>query len=139
MSLYDSLAGQRFTTLLFVLFAGMALFLAAIGMYGLVAFLVAQRTREIGVRVALGARRHDIVKLVLGRVTVLVAGGLAGGLAGTVALNRVLASLLSGMTALDPLTIALVAGVFLVVAAAACAPALRRALGVDPSVALREG
>ena len=64
---------------------------------------------------------------------------LAVGLAGTVALNRVLASLLSGMTALDPLTIALVAGVFLIVAAAACAAPLRRALGVDPSVALREG
>ncbi len=135
---YGSLAGERFTALLFVLFAGMALFLAAVGMYGLVAFLVAQRTREIGVRLALGARRQDIVKLVLGRVTLLVAGGLAGGLAGTLALHRVLASLLSGLTALDPVTVSLVAGLFSIVAAAACAPPVLRALRVDPSAALRE-
>jgi len=125
-----TLAAQRFATVLFGVFAGVAVLLCAIGVYGLVAFSVAQRTREIGIRVALGASPRSVVRLVVARVAVVVGAGVVAGLVGALALTRAIAALLLGMS---PLDVALVA-----VAGIACVSPVRRALGVDPMTALRD-
>jgi putative ABC transport system permease protein len=134
----SSLAPSRFRTLLLGTFAAMALVLAAIGLHGVLAFLVSRRTREIGIRMALGARRADIVALVLEEGARLVLPGLALGLVGAVVLGRALSSLLFGVGPLDPATFCLIPAVLALVAGVASYLPARRAARVDPAVALRQ-
>jgi predicted permease len=119
-------------------FAGLALLLSAIGLYSVLAYLVTQRTREIGIRMALGARRTHVVRMVMTQGAGLTLAGLAIGVAGSLALTRVMASLLYGVSAKDPGIFALVAAILLVVALLACYVPARRAMKVEPMVALRE-
>ena len=132
-----SLAERRFNMSLLGLFAGMAMILAAVGIYGLLSYSVSQRTHEIGVRMAVGARRRDVLKLVMGQGARLAAVGLAAGVLGALALTRLMASLLFGVTATDPATFATVALLMMAVALLACFVPARRAMRVDPMVALR--
>ena len=119
-------------------FALLAVALALVGIYGVLSFLVTERTREIGVRMALGARRRDILTQVMSGSMRLVAVGLLAGLLGTLAVVRLLQTVLYGVSPRDPLTIATVAALFAVTAfAASCIPAWR-ASRVDPLVALRQ-
>jgi putative ABC transport system permease protein len=128
---------QRAGSQILGLFGVIGLALAAIGLYGLLAFAVAERTREIGIRMALGGARGDILRLVLGRGLTLTLTGLALGVALAAALSRLLASLLIGVDPWDPVTFAGVAGLLAAVAVLACALPARRAAHVDPIVALR--
>jgi predicted permease len=132
-----SAAPRKFNLTLLAIFATVALVLAAIGIYGVVAYSVTQRTHEIGIRVALGAQRRDIVRLILGEGGRLVALGTIMGLAGAAALTRFMASLIFGIGVHDPLTFFGVAAILICVAAAACYIPARRAMRVDPIVALR--
>jgi putative ABC transport system permease protein len=132
-----SLAQPRFNTLLLSIFAGTALLLTAIGIYGVLAYSVAQRTGEIGIRIALGAGKSSIFRLVVGQAMTLVGISLVLGLAGAFAATRLLNSLLYGIGASDPVTfIAIMLLVSLVAFLAAWLPA-RRATRVDPIIALR--
>ena len=133
----DDLAQPRFTMLLLGSFAAAALLLAAIGLYGVIAFGVTQRTREIGVRVALGAQDADILRLVMHRGMLLTGTGLTIGFAAALALGRVVADLLYGITPTDPATLLIVALVLAAVAMLATYLPARRAAGLDPMVALR--
>ena len=132
-----SVADRRFLMAVLSVFAALALLLAATGIYGLLSFVVAQRTQEIGVRRALGAGRADILALVLGQGMKLVLGGLAIGLAGFLALRGVLRGLLFDVSSVDPVALASVLTLLLVVALAACYVPARRATVVDPAAALR--
>ena len=132
-----SVAERRFTMLLLVAFAAVAATLAAIGIYGVLAYLVGQRTQEIGVRLAIGASPRDVVRLFLREGMVLAVVGLACGLAGALAATRALASLLFGVTATDPITFAFVGIALGAVALAASYMPARRAARVDPMNALR--
>jgi putative ABC transport system permease protein len=118
-------------------FASVAAILAAIGIYGVLAYAVVQRTREIGIRMALGAQRAQVLALVLGKGAILTAAGIALGLAGAAAGTRLLQDLLFGVTPLDPTTFAAVSVLFGLVAMVACYVPARRATAVDPMVALR--
>jgi predicted permease len=132
-----SLGARRFVMILLAVFAGMALALSSIGIYGVVSYLVGQRTHEIGLRIALGAGRSDMLRLVLANGMKMTLAGVAIGIVAAVALKRLIETLFFGVSATDPLTFIGVAGVLLVVAMAACwVPALR-ATRVDPMVALR--
>jgi predicted permease len=128
----------RFSLMLATLFAALALALSAVGIYGVTSFSVAQRTRELGLRVALGARPLGVLGLVMGEAARLAGLGILLGAAGALALNRAIASLLFGVTPTDPLTFAAVAAGLLLIALAAAWPSGRRATEVDPVVALRE-
>ena len=132
-----SVAPQRFNMVLVGLFAGLGLALAAIGIYGVISYTVAQGTNEIGLRIALGAQTRDIMRLVLGQGLTLVVLGAVLGLAGAYGLTRLMKSLLFGVSATDPLTYAGVALLLALVALAACYVPARRATKVDPMVALR--
>jgi putative ABC transport system permease protein len=134
----ESLAGDRFSTVLFSSFAGVALLLAAIGIYGVMSFAVAQRTHEIGLRIALGAGPNQVLRLVLQEGMVLAFLGLLVGLAGTYFVGRVMKTLLYQVNAMDPAAISAVATVLLLAAFFACYIPARRATQVDPMVALRE-
>jgi putative ABC transport system permease protein len=125
------------TTSLFITFAGLALVLAIVGIYGVLSFLVAKRTREIGIRIALGAQRRDVLWLVMKEGAKFSFAGIALGLAGAFVVSRLLSSELFGITALDPLTYVGVAGVMTVITLLACYIPTRRAMRVDPLVALR--
>jgi predicted permease len=128
---------QRMAGSLLAGFGALALLLAAVGLYGVLAFAVSQRTREIGIRMALGGRARDIYALVARQGLAVVGGGVVAGLAAAAAATRVLGSMLLGVSPTDPLTFALVSAVLLAVAVLACAVPARRAARVDPAVALR--
>jgi predicted permease len=134
----ESIAEPRFLALLLSLFAGLALALAAVGTYGVLSFLVTERRREFGIRLALGAERRRILRLVVRRGMVLLVAGLAIGLAGAAMLGRLAETMLFGVTASDPLTLAGVAVVLLAVGLAACLVPASRATRVDPLTALRD-
>lgn len=133
-----TVAERRFNLLLLGLFAGVALVLAVLGIYAVVSYSVRQRTREIGIRMALGADRSDVLKLVVGQASALVALGAALGLAAAAGLSRVVASLLYGVSATDPMTYVAVAGLLSALALAACAVPARVATRLDPVLALKQ-
>jgi putative ABC transport system permease protein len=135
--LADSLSRSRFTMLLLGIFSAVALVLAAVGIYGLIAYSVTQRTQELGIRIALGAQRRDVLRLVLAQGTRLTLLGVALGVFAALVLSRLLATLLFNVSATDPLTFAGVAALLAVVALLACFIPARRATRVDPIVALR--
>ncbi len=133
----DSLAARRFSMILLGIFAALALALSCVGIYGVISYLAGQRTHEIGIRVALGAQRLDVLRLVLGRGVKMVLIGVAVGVAASLALTRLMAKLLFGVNAYDPLTFLAVACLLILVALAASYVPARRAMRVDPIVALR--
>ena len=133
----DSVSAPRSTTSLFALFAALALILGAIGIYGVVSYSVAQRTSEIGLRMALGAQRKDVLGLVLGEGIKLVFGGVGIGVLSAFAITRLLVSLLYGVNSCDPWIFAGVSILLALVAVAACYVPARRAMQVDPISALR--
>jgi len=133
----EAVSGPRSTASLFSLFAGLALLLGAVGIYGVISYSVAQRTREIGIRIALGARRHEVLMMILRQGARLAFAGVAIGLLGALLLTQLMASLLYGVGARDPMTYAAVAILLVSVALAASYLPARRATRVDPVVALR--
>jgi len=136
-SLSEMLAPRRFVVILLGLFAGIALALATIGIYGLLQYSTTRQTRDIGIRMALGAQRGDVLRAVLGQGFRLILIGVVVGVAGAVAVTRVLSSLLYGVTPTDPVTLILVSGVLTSVALVASYLPARRAARIDPMVALR--
>jgi len=134
----QSLGQQRLNAVLLATFAGLALLLGAIGIYGVQSYAVRQRVREIGIRIALGAKRSDVFLLVLRQGLKLALIGICIGLAASLGLTRLMASQLYGLSATDPLTFAAVAIVLAIVALLACYIPARRAMRVDPMVALRD-
>jgi predicted permease len=132
-----SIAAQRFNMLLVGLFAALGMALASVGIYGVMSYSVAQRTNEIGLRIALGAQRRDVLRLVLGQGLALALLGAALGLAGAYGLTRLMKSLLFGVNATDPLTFAAAPLLLVLVALLACWIPARRATKVDPMIALR--
>jgi putative ABC transport system permease protein len=133
----ESVAAPASTTSLFVIFGALALVLGSIGVYGVLSFLVSKRTREIGVRLALGAQPGDISRLVLREGAKVGLTGIVCGVAGAFAISRVLENQLYGVSPVDPVTYAAVALVVAGVTFAACYVPMRRAMRVDPLVALR--
>jgi predicted permease len=133
----QSLAARRFAMILLAVFAGLALLLSSIGIYGVVSYVVGQRTHEIGIRMALGAQRSHVLKIVMGQAALLAAIGVLLGLCAGAGLTQLMSKILYGVSATDPLTFALVAIVLTAVALAACYVPARRAMCVDPMVALR--
>jgi putative ABC transport system permease protein len=133
----SSVAGPRFNTLLLGVFAGVALFLAAIGIYGVMAYAVTQQTHEIGIRLALGAQPRNVLQLVLRRGVRLAGVGAMFGVAAALALTRLMAGLLYDVSATDPVTFSCVVILLLAIALLACYVPARRAMRVDPMVALR--
>jgi ABC-type antimicrobial peptide transport system permease subunit len=135
--LAGALAPRRLSMILLGVFAGLALVLACVGIYGVVSYLVGQRTHEIGVRIALGAQRSDVMRLVLGEGAKMALVGVVAGLAAAFGLTRLMANQLFGVTAHDPLTYAAVAVLLMLVALFACYVPARRAVRLDPVAALR--
>jgi putative ABC transport system permease protein len=134
---YDSVARQRFAMTMLGAFAGFAMILAAIGIYGVMSFLVTQGTSDITIRMALGAQRGSILSLVMQQGMGLALIGIVAGLAGALSLTHLMSSLLFGVSASDPVTFAAMAALLMVVALGACYFPARRAMRVDPMVALR--
>jgi predicted permease len=133
----DSLAARRFSMILLGIFAALALVMSCVGIYGVIAYLVGQRTHEIGIRMALGAERRDVLRMVLGEGVKMALAGVAIGVVAAFGLTRLMAKLLFGVSAHDPLSFVGVAGLLVLVAMAACYIPARRATKVDPMVALR--
>src|SRR5205085_10304036 len=135
--LFESVAQPRFRTVLLGVFAALALLMAVVGLYAVMAVSVAQRTHELGIRIALGAQRSDVIALVLGQGVKLVGIGITLGLMGAWALTRVLTTLLYEVKPTDPLTFLAVPALLVVVAILACWLPARHAAKVDPITALR--
>ena len=133
----ESLAARRFSMILLSVFAALALLLSSIGIYGVLSYVVGQRSREIGIRIALGAQRADVLRLMLGEGMKMALVGVAIGIVAALALTRLMVQMLFGVSATDPLTFVGVAAVLAGVALAACYIPARRAMRVDPIVALR--
>ena len=133
-----SLTSRKTSAMLAVVFGAVALFLAAVGIYGVLAYLVTQRRREIGIRVALGSTRGGIARLVLREGAMLCGAGLLAGIGGAVALRTAIESQIYGVRALDPVVLSAVVLLLGTVAAAACAAPARRAMRVNPVVVLSE-
>lgn len=133
----ESTAQQRFSVTLLALFAVLALVLATVGLYSVLAYMVSQRTHEMGVRMALGAKPDDVLRLVIGQGLKVAGVGVVAGIALALGLTRLMASLLYGVSATDPSIFAGVATLLLIVALAACYLPARRAMKVDPMTALR--
>jgi ABC-type antimicrobial peptide transport system permease subunit len=133
----DSLAARRFSMVLLGIFAGLALLLSSVGIYGVISYLVGQRTQEIGIRVALGARRWDVLRLILSHSVKMAVLGVLIGVAASFALTRLMSKMLYGVSATDPVTFLAVAILLTCVALAASYIPARRATRVDPMVALR--
>jgi putative ABC transport system permease protein len=132
-----SISTRRLTLTLLGLFSALALVLSAIGIYGVISYSVAQRTREIGIRMALGAQPRDVLRLVLAQGGKIAAIGIVAGSAASLGLTRWLANLLYSVSAVDPATFAIVTVVLALVAMVACYIPARRTLRVDPLIALR--
>jgi putative ABC transport system permease protein len=132
-----SLASRRFSMILLDVFAALALALSCVGIYGVVSYLVGRRTHEIGVRIALGAQRRDVLHLVLGEGVKMALVGVAVGVAAAFGLTRLMTNMLFGVTATDPLTFGSVAILLILVALVACYLPAHRAMRVDPVMALR--
>jgi putative ABC transport system permease protein len=135
--LRDSLSRRRFNLVLLSVFAGVALTLAAVGIYGVISYGVTQRTHEMGIRMALGAQPRDVVKLIVRQAMILALGGVGIGLLAALALTRLMKSLLFNVGVTDPLTFAVIALLMTLIALVACLVPARRATKVDPLVALR--
>ncbi len=136
-SIADSLAQQRFAMILLAVFAALALLLAGVGIYGVISYVAGQRTQEIGIRLALGAQRTDVLRLMLWEGSRLALVGVAIGISAAFAMTRLMTKMLYGVSATDPLTFVAVAGILMLVAIAACYMPARRATRVDPMQALR--
>jgi putative ABC transport system permease protein len=136
-ALGQSISQERFRTFLLASFSAIALVLAAVGIFGVISYSAAQRTHEIGIRIALGAERRDVLRLILGQGTKLALVGLGIGVVAAFLLTRLMSSLLYSISATDPLTFASVTIILLSVALTACYIPARRAMRVDPIVALR--
>jgi putative ABC transport system permease protein len=135
--LRDSLSRRRFSMILLSAFSGLALVLAAVGIYGVISYSVIQRTHEMGIRMALGAQRNDVLKLVLRQAMIVVLAGVVIGLLASWALTRLIKSLLFNVSVTDPLTFAGIALLIILTALLACLIPAWRATKVDPLVALR--
>ena len=133
----EQVAYDRLFTVLLSIFGGIAIVLAAVGIYGVMAYMVSQRTQEIGIRMALGADRPAVVKMILRHAGLLTGIGLAVGLVGSFALTRLIADQLWEVTPTDPLTFTGVSLLLIVVAVVATLVPARRAVAVDPNIALR--
>jgi putative ABC transport system permease protein len=134
----DATQSTGIQTYLLGSFAALALLLAAVGLYSVLAYLVTQRTREIGIRMALGAQHGHVLRLVMGHGSKLTAAGVVLGVGGALPLTRFMKSLLFGVTTKDPVTFACVVAMLTLVALAACYIPARRAMQVEPMVALRD-
>jgi putative ABC transport system permease protein len=133
----NSISQPRFYTLLLGLFAAVALILASIGIYGVMSYMVAQRTHEIGIRMALGAQRRDVFRIVVGQGLKLALTGVIVGLGLSFLASRLLSTLLFGVSAIDPVTYIVIPLILTGVAIAACFIPARRATRIDPLIALR--
>jgi len=133
----ESLASRQFSMILLLVFALLALLLASVGVYGVISYIVAQRSPEIGLRMALGARPWDVLRLILAGGGKLAVAGISAGILGAFGLTRLMSSLLYGISATDPATFAGVALLFLLIALTGCYVPARRASRVDPAIALR--
>jgi len=133
----DSLAARRFSMILMGVFAALALVLASVGIYGVVSYMVGQRTHEIGIRMALGAQQSDVLKIVLGQGALMALAGVGVGLIGAIALTRLMAKMLFNVSPTDPITLIGVSLLLTIVALVACYAPARRAMRTDPIIALR--
>ena len=136
-AVHDYVSPQRFTATLLTVFAAIGIALAATGVYGVMRYWVASRTDEIGIRMALGAQRANVLWLVLGRASTAAAVGTAGGIAGALALRQAIATQLIGVSAADPVVLGAVAAVIFMVAILAAWVPARRASRIDPMKSLR--